>query len=67
MTKEALSALAKAAEDLRQQGYRLLIWDLYRLKKAVDHFVRWINDEHDNLDLFYWGRGFSFFILSDDI
>ena len=47
LTKEALSALAKAADDLRSQGYRLLIWDSYRPQKAVDNFVRWINDEND--------------------
>lgn len=47
MTKEALAALSKAAEDLRAQGYRLLIWDSYRPQKAVDHFVRWINDPED--------------------
>ena len=47
LTKEALTALAKAAEDLRQQGYRLLIWDSYRPQKAVDNFVKWINDEND--------------------
>ncbi len=47
MTKKALAALAKAAEDLRQQGYRLLIWDAYRPQKAVDNFVAWINDPND--------------------
>ena len=47
MTKKALSALAKAAKDLRAQGYRLLIWDSYRPQKAVDNFVRWINDPID--------------------
>lgn len=47
MTKKALAALAKAAEDLRSQGYRLLIWDAYRPQKAVDHFVEWINDPND--------------------
>ena len=47
MTKEALAALAVAAQDLRAQGYRLLIWDSYRPQKAVDHFVRWINDPAD--------------------
>ena len=47
LTKEALAALAVAAEDLRAQGYRLLIWDSYRPQKAVDNFVRWINDEND--------------------
>ena len=38
MTKEALQALAVAAADLRQQGYRILVWDSYRPQKAVDHF-----------------------------
>jgi len=47
LTKKALSALAVAAEDLRKQGYRLLIWDSYRPQKAVDNFVRWINDPKD--------------------
>ena len=47
MTKEALIALTKAAEDLRKQGYRLLIWDSYRPQKAVDNFVVWINDANN--------------------
>ena len=47
LTKEALTALAKAAEDLRKQGYRLLIWDAYRPQKAVDNFVAWIKDPND--------------------
>lgn len=50
LTKEALSALAIAAQDLRNQGYRLLIWDSYRPQKAVDNFVRWINDPEDTGD-----------------
>ncbi len=47
MTMKALAALAKAAEDLRAQGYRLLIWDAYRPQKAVDDFVAWINDPNN--------------------
>ena len=47
MTKEALQALSVAAEDLRKQGYRLLIWDSYRPQKAVDNFVVWINNPND--------------------
>ena len=47
LTKEALSALVKAAQDLRARGYRLLIWDSYRPQKAVDNFVKWINDTTD--------------------
>jgi len=44
MTKESLKALSVAADDLRNQGYRLLIWDTYRPQKAVNNFVQWIND-----------------------
>ena len=47
LTKEALKALAKAAANLRKQGYRLLIWDAYRPQKAVDNFVAWIKDPND--------------------
>jgi D-alanyl-D-alanine dipeptidase len=50
MTKEALIALSAAAEDLRKQGYRLLIWDTYRPQKAVDNFVEWINNPNDEGD-----------------
>ncbi len=50
MTKEGASALAKAANDLRKQGYRLLIWDTYRPQKAVDNFVEWINNPNDEGD-----------------
>ena len=50
MTKESLKALAVAAEDLRKQGYRLLIWDTYRPQKAVSNFVEWINDPNDDGD-----------------
>ena len=47
LTNDALKALAVAAEDLRKQGYRLLIWDTYRPQKAVDNFVTWINNPAD--------------------
>lgn len=47
MTKEGVKALSLAANDLRKQGYRLLIWDTYRPQKAVDNFVEWINNPND--------------------
>lgn len=50
MTKDSLKALAIAADDLRKQGYRLLIWDTYRPQKAVDNFVEWINNPNDDGD-----------------
>ena len=50
MTKDSANALAIAAADLRKQGYRLLIWDTYRPQKAVDNFLKWINDPYDEGD-----------------
>ena len=54
MTKEGANALAKAAGELRKQGYRLLIWDTYRPQKAVDNFVVWINDPNDEGDRVFY-------------
>lgn len=56
MTKEALKALSIAAEDLRKQGYRLLIWDSYRPQKAVDNFVEWINNPKDKGDKSFYPK-----------
>lgn len=54
MTKKSLQALSAAANDLRKQGYRLLIWDTYRPQKAVDNFVEWINNpDNDGDKTFY--------------
>ena len=50
LTKKAVEALAKAADSLRKQGYRLLIWDAYRPQKAVNHFLEWIDDPNDRGD-----------------
>jgi len=50
LTKDALKALSIAADDLRNQGYRILIWDTYRPQKAVDNFVEWINNPNDEGD-----------------
>jgi len=50
MTNAGAKALSIAAEDLRKQGYRLLIWDTYRPQKAVDNFVKWINNDNDGGD-----------------
>lgn len=49
LTHEALAALQGVAEDLRARGYGLIIFDAYRPQKAVDHFVRWVQDLQDTL------------------
>lgn len=46
-TREAAEALKKVADDLRQKGYLLKIFDSYRPQAAVDHFVRWSKDLRD--------------------
>ena len=56
MTKEGLKALSAAADDLRNQGYRLLIWDTYRPQKAVDNFVEWINNPKDPGDKTFYPK-----------
>ncbi|MCL2684717.1 MAG: hypothetical protein FWE55_05685 [Synergistaceae bacterium] len=47
LTIEAASALKHAARSLATQGYGLKIFDGYRPKTAVAHFVRWGGDLGD--------------------
>lgn len=56
MTQESLKALSIAADDLRKQGYRLLIWDTYRPQKAVDDFVEWINNPNNPGDKTFYPK-----------
>ncbi len=44
LTREAVGALRLVSNDLRERGYRLVIYDGYRPQRAVDHFVRWAED-----------------------
>ena len=47
LTKEAAQALKKASEDLKEQGYGILIYDAYRPKRAVDFFIEWGKQPED--------------------
>ena len=42
LTKPAAEALCRVQEDLRKDGFSLVIYDAYRPQKAVDHFIRWV-------------------------
>ncbi len=55
LSEEAARALKNAADDLRQKGYRLKLFDAYRPKRAVEHFASWANDWSDtrNQEAFY--------------
>jgi D-alanyl-D-alanine dipeptidase len=55
IAKEAADLLKKASDSLRQKGYIIKIFDVYRPQGAVDHFMRWGRDPNDILtkDYFY--------------
>ena len=44
---EAAAALARVEAALREDGYRLRLFDCYRPARAVAHFVRWVADPAD--------------------
>ena len=47
LTRQAAHALAEVARDLAPHGLKLKVFDCYRPKRAVAHFMRWaqaIND-----------------------
>ena len=41
LTKEACVKIKAIAQEAKEMGYRLLIYDAYRPQRAVDHFQRW--------------------------
>ena len=47
MTRQAADSLKVASDELREQGYRIKIWDSYRPQTAVNHFIRWAEDLQD--------------------
>ena len=54
LSKEAATALSKAADELREKGYVVKIFDAYRPQRAVDHFVRWskTDDQRNKKDYY---------------
>ncbi len=47
LTKEAAIALKEVNDELLKKGYRLKIYDAYRPKKSVAHFIKWAEDLKD--------------------
>lgn len=47
MTEKAALALRDAADEFREMGYSILIYDAYRPQRAVKHFLRWVKDADD--------------------
>lgn len=55
LTKKAAIALARVQKQLMNEGYGLKVFDGYRPKRAVEHFIRWGTQEEDGKtkSLFY--------------
>jgi len=49
LTKEAGAALKKVQDELERLGFGLLVYDAYRPQQATDDFVKWADDENDDL------------------
>ena len=47
ISEAAALALKQVSDEVIEQGYVLKVFDAYRPQGAVDHFVRWANDEQD--------------------
>ena len=45
--KSAAQGLVKVQQQAQQQGLGIKVFDCYRPQRAVDHFVRWVNDKSD--------------------
>ena len=48
LTEAATKALQKVQQELKAKGLGLKIFDGYRPKRAVDHFIRWAADPNDS-------------------
>ena len=47
LTEEAAEALKEVSDDLKEDGYRLKIYDAYRPQEAVTNFEEWAKDLDD--------------------
>lgn len=47
LSRQAADSLKVVSDELRQQGYRLKIYDAYRPQCAVDYFMAWAEDTSD--------------------
>ncbi len=54
LSKEAAVALKNVADDLREQGYVIKIFDAYRPQRAVSHFVRWSQTSDQKMKADYY-------------
>ncbi len=49
MTRQAAQALKKVQEEVKKDGYSLLVYDAYRPQQGVDNFMSWSIDVNDQV------------------
>jgi D-alanyl-D-alanine dipeptidase len=49
LTRKALEELLNAEREFRSLGYNVKVFDAYRPKRAVNHFVEWTKDPNDTI------------------
>ena len=54
--RRAARALKRAQEELKRQGYTLKVYDCYRPQRAVDHFVRWSENDNQRMKREFYPR-----------
>ncbi|MBA3752376.1 M15 family metallopeptidase [Candidatus Dependentiae bacterium] len=57
VTRQVAEALKKAQKELNKDGYSLVVYDAYRPQQAVDCFMEWSENPHDQVKkLHYYPR-----------
>lgn len=56
MTREAAVALKAVSDDLKAKGYRLKVYDAYRPQMAVDHFMRWAENNDTSMKKYFYPK-----------
>ena len=56
MTIEAATALKAVSDDVMARGYRLKIFDAYRPQMAVDHFMRWAENNDTSMKNYFYPK-----------
>ena len=54
--RRAARALRRAQTELQEQGYTLKVYDCYRPQRAVDHFVRWSENDNQRMKREFYPR-----------
>lgn len=56
MTIEAATALKAVSDDVMKLGYRLKVYDAYRPQMAVNHFMRWAENNDTSMKKYFYPK-----------